>query len=120
MYLAFSSQAWNVRYSHEVPHDKSYYSKCVVGGILSCGITHTAITPLDVIKVNMQYDPKKYTSLIQGARTIIREEGLRSIIKGWEPTAIGYSMQGAGKVRTHKDSLKYTDYQYFLAHTRPL
>ncbi len=29
-------------------------SKCVVGGILACGLTHTAICPLDVTKCNMQ------------------------------------------------------------------
>ncbi len=46
--------AWNARYAGAVPHDLSYYSKCVVGGILACGLTHAAITPLDVTKCNMQ------------------------------------------------------------------
>ena len=31
-------------------HDMNYYSKCMMGGILSCGITHTAICPLDIVK----------------------------------------------------------------------
>lgn len=31
-------------------HDLSYYSKCMMGGILACGLTHTAIVPLDVVK----------------------------------------------------------------------
>ena len=35
-------------------HNASYYSKCMVGGILSCGITHTAICPLDIIKCRKQ------------------------------------------------------------------
>ena len=35
-------------------HDMSYYSKCMVGGILSCGITHTIICPLDIIKCRKQ------------------------------------------------------------------
>lgn len=31
-----------------------YYWVCTVGGMLSAGTTHLAITPLDVLKVNMQ------------------------------------------------------------------
>eukprot|EP00124_Ichthyophonus_hoferi_P003777 Ihof_evm10s352 gene=Ihof_evmTU10s352 len=45
---------WDARYIHAVPHTNSYYAKCMLGGILSCGLTHTAITPLDVAKCNMQ------------------------------------------------------------------
>jgi solute carrier family 25 (mitochondrial phosphate transporter), member 3 len=88
---------WNARWAHPVPHDNMYYGKCVVGGILSCGLTHTAITPLDVVKCNMQVNPAKYTNMMGGIRTILAEEGVRGILKGWAPTAIGYSLQGAGK-----------------------
>lgn len=38
---------------HEV-HDMSYYSKCMVGGILSCGLTHTLVCPLDIVKCRKQ------------------------------------------------------------------
>ena len=31
-----------------------FYAACTVGGILSCGLTHTAVTPLDVVKCNSQ------------------------------------------------------------------
>lgn len=31
-----------------------YYFKCMIAGVLSCGLTHTAVCPLDVIKCNMQ------------------------------------------------------------------
>lgn len=31
-----------------------YYAVCAIGGMLSAGTTHLAITPLDVLKVNMQ------------------------------------------------------------------
>lgn len=34
-----------------------YYGVCAVGGMLSAGTTHLAITPLDVLKVNMQVLP---------------------------------------------------------------
>lgn len=33
------------------PH---YYAICAMGGMFSAGTTHLAITPLDVLKVNMQ------------------------------------------------------------------
>lgn len=35
-------------------HDMAYYQKCMVGGILSCGITHTIVCPLDIVKCRMQ------------------------------------------------------------------
>lgn len=35
-------------------HDAVYYGKCMVGGLLSCGLTHTAIVPLDIVKCRMQ------------------------------------------------------------------
>ena len=35
-------------------HDFSYYKKCMMGGILSCGITHTLVCPLDIVKCRMQ------------------------------------------------------------------
>lgn len=31
-----------------------YYGLCFLGGMLSSGTTHLSITPLDVLKVNMQ------------------------------------------------------------------
>lgn len=27
-----------------------YYAACTFGGLLACGLTHTAVTPLDVVK----------------------------------------------------------------------
>jgi len=41
-------------------HDASYYFKCMIGGIFACGLTHTAITPLDLIKCRKQTNPKLY------------------------------------------------------------
>jgi len=91
------ASSWDSRWSHPVPHTNSYYSKCVLGGILSCGVTHTLIVPLDVVKCNIQVDPSKYTGIVSGARIILKEEGMGGLIKGWGPTAVGYSLQGAGK-----------------------
>ncbi|KAH0774161.1 hypothetical protein KY290_011298 [Solanum tuberosum] len=30
-----------------------FYIACTFGGILSCGLTHMAVTPLDLVKYNM-------------------------------------------------------------------
>lgn len=74
-----------------------YYLKCAFGGVLSCGITHTAVVPLDLIKCRIQVDPIKYKGIFSGAQLTIAEDGLRGLTKGWAPTAVGYSMQGLGK-----------------------
>lgn len=69
----------------------------MLGGILSCGLTHTAVVPLDVTKCKMQVFPMKYGGLASGIRTIMAEEGKSGLILGWAPTLIGYSMQGMFK-----------------------
>jgi len=65
--------------------------------VLSCGLTHTAVVPLDLVKCRIQVDPAKYGGLINGFRVSMQEAGLRGLGKGWAPTAIGYSMQGLCK-----------------------
>jgi solute carrier family 25 phosphate transporter 3 len=69
----------------------------MVGGVLSCGLTHTAVCPLDIVKCKMQVFPEKYKGLIPGIRTVLAEEGAVGLTLGWAPTAIGYSMQGLCK-----------------------
>jgi hypothetical protein len=32
----------------------TYYAYCGLGGLLSCGITHTMVTPLDLVKCRLQ------------------------------------------------------------------
>jgi len=75
----------------------TYYAYCGFGGILSCGITHTAIVPLDLVKCRIQVDPAKYTGLAQGFKLTVKEGGMRALGLGWAPTLIGYSMQGLCK-----------------------
>lgn len=88
---------WDSRWSHNPPHTNDYYGKCMIGGVLSCGLTHLAVTPLDVSKCNMQVDPSKYKNLMQTVRTIAAEEGAGALMKGWLPTLLGYSAQGCFK-----------------------
>ncbi|KXN86561.1 Mitochondrial phosphate carrier protein 3, mitochondrial [Leucoagaricus sp. SymC.cos] len=91
------SGKWDARYLGPVPHDTGYYAKCMLGGILACGITHAGITPLDVAKCNMQVNPGKYSSLNGALKTLVAEEGSKGIWKGFGPTFVGYSLQGMFK-----------------------
>jgi hypothetical protein len=49
-----SGRPWDARFAGPIPHTASYYGKCLAGGALACGVTHTAVVPLDVVKVLMQ------------------------------------------------------------------
>lgn len=85
-------------------HSKDYYVACAIGGWLSCGLTHMAVTPLDVVKCNMQIDPKKYTSIGNGFSTVFKEQGVAGLFRGFVPTLIGYGFQGV---------CKFGFYEYF-------
>jgi len=74
-----------------------YYAKCAFGGALSCGLTHTAVVPLDLVKCRIQVDGAKYKNIGTGFRVTVAEEGARALAKGWAPTLIGYTVQGIGK-----------------------
>jgi len=74
-----------------------YYAKCAVGGAISCGLTHTLIVPLDLVKCRMQVDKVKYPSLPVGFKVTIAEGGVKALGRGWAPTAIGYTAQGICK-----------------------
>ncbi|PNS19458.1 hypothetical protein CAC42_7302 [Sphaceloma murrayae] len=75
----------------------NYFAACTIGGVIACGPTHTAVTPLDLVKCRRQVNSSLYKSNIQGWRTILKSDGFRGIWLGWSPTFIGYSFQGAGK-----------------------
>ncbi|PLB38379.1 putative mitochondrial phosphate carrier protein [Aspergillus candidus] len=86
------------------PWTPKYYASCIVGGLLACGLTHTAVTPLDLIKCRRQVDPQLYKSNSEAFRTIRTAEGVRGVFTGWSPTFFGYSAQGA---------FKYGGYEFF-------
>jgi solute carrier family 25 phosphate transporter 3 len=74
-----------------------YYALCGFGGILSCGLTHTAIVPLDLVKCRIQVDPAKYKGIVNGFKVTVAEGGMAALTLGWAPTLMGYSVQGLGK-----------------------
>ncbi|KAL5713750.1 Mitochondrial phosphate carrier protein 1 [Ranunculus cassubicifolius] len=81
-----------------------YYGICTFGGMLSAGTTHLAITPLDVLKVNMQVNPAKYNSIYSGFNTLWREQGASALWRGWASKFFGYGVQGG---------FKFGLYEYF-------
>ncbi|KAJ8423338.1 hypothetical protein Cgig2_029732 [Carnegiea gigantea] len=71
-----------------------YFGLCTVGGILSAGTTHVAVTPLDVLKVNMQVNPVKYYSIASCLSSLLSEQGPSALWRGWATKFVGYGMQG--------------------------
>ncbi|KAF7130163.1 hypothetical protein RHSIM_Rhsim10G0001900 [Rhododendron simsii] len=47
-------------------YSPQYYVACTVSGILSCGLTHTAVTPLDLVKCNMQFPQLANRTVVHG------------------------------------------------------
>ncbi|CAH9098393.1 unnamed protein product [Cuscuta epithymum] len=72
-----------------------YYGVCAIGGMLSSGTTHLALTPFDVLKVNMQVNPVKYNNIPTSFSTLLREEGPSVFWRGWGGKFLGYGVQGA-------------------------
>lgn len=56
------------------------------------GVTHTAVTPLDLVKCRRQVDSKMYKGNFEAWGKIGRAEGFRGIFTGWSPTFFGYSV----------------------------
>jgi len=59
----------------------AYYAACSAGGVFSCGLTHMAVTPLDLVKCNMQVCMQYYNgdlklSLMKLALMIILQSSL--------------------------------------------
>ncbi|KAH0609128.1 uncharacterized protein H6S33_001356 [Morchella sextelata] len=85
-------------------YSPKFYAACTLGGLFACGLTHAAVTPLDLIKCRRQVNSALYPSNWQAFLTITRTSGLRGIFTGWSPTLFGYSAQGA---------FKYGGYEFF-------
>jgi solute carrier family 25 phosphate transporter 3 len=47
-------------------HNLQYYLQCLIGGTFACGITHTAIVTLDLLKCLKQVDSKQFKSFSDG------------------------------------------------------
>lgn len=93
-------------------YSRDFFALCGLGGILSCGLTHWAVTPIDLVKCNAQANPKEFPNLSNGVKTIWSGEGAKygfksgivGLFKGGGPTIIGYGIQGL---------CKFGFYEYF-------
>lgn len=54
-----------------------------------------------------QINPEKYKNISSGFRVLLREQGFRGLFKGWGPTLLGYSSQGACKFGFYEFFKKY-------------
>jgi len=117
-------------------YSPKYFGACAIGGILSCGLTHTAVTPLDLVKCNVQASPKDFKNTTQGFKTIYsgggahlgHKSGMAGLLKGWGPTLAGYSVQGLfkfglyeyfkhtyGEMVGEENAIKYRDLVYLTS-----
>jgi solute carrier family 25 phosphate transporter 3 len=66
-----------------------------LAGAISCGLTHSAVVPIDVVKTRMQSDPLLAgKTMLEAIKIILRTEGKRYFLKGLGATMSGYFMQG--------------------------
>ncbi|OWB62409.1 hypothetical protein B5S29_g3337 [[Candida] boidinii] len=76
----------------------SDYASFALAGAIGCGITHGAMTPIDVVKTRIQLEPTVYnTGMIGSFKKVVGAEGAGALLTGLGPTVLGYSMQGAFK-----------------------
>jgi len=95
------------------PNTTEYFAVCGLAGIFSCGLTHTAVTPIDMVKCNKQNNPSIFHKGMIGNIGILSGiKGPRGLVRGWAPTLVGYSFQGLGKFGLN-DVFKYR-YKKFL------
>lgn len=77
------------------PFGPKYYLSGALAGGICCGLTHGALTPVDVVKTRIQLDPVKYSQgFVGGFKQVIAEEGAGALLTGLAPTAQGYFIQG--------------------------
>ncbi|URE14860.1 phosphate carrier protein, mitochondrial [Musa troglodytarum] len=57
--------------------------------------------------LKFQIDPAKYKSISSGFGVLLKEQGFRGFFRGWVPTLLGYSAQGACKFGFYEFFKKY-------------
>lgn len=62
---------------------------------------------MEVVYDICQIDPAKYKNVSSGFGILLKEQGVRGFLKGWAPTLLGYSAQGAFKYGLYEFSKKY-------------
>ncbi|KAG0052577.1 Cu/Pi carrier [Gryganskiella cystojenkinii] len=84
--------------TQHVPTGLDLYSRFALAGAVGCGVTHGALTPVDVIKTRIQLEPTVYNKGMGAAfRQVVKAEGAGALLTGFGPTFAGYFLQGAFK-----------------------
>lgn len=64
-----------------------------------------------VVQINVrryfQIDPVKYKNITSGFGVLLKEQGAKGFFRGWVPTLLGYSAQGACKFGFYEFFKKY-------------
>jgi solute carrier family 25 phosphate transporter 3 len=93
--LAATASADDGKVMGQGPFGPKYFLSGALAGGICCGLTHGALTPVDVVKTRIQLDPSKYNQgFIGGFKQVIAEEGAGALLTGLAPTAQGYFIQG--------------------------
>ncbi|KAG0301155.1 mitochondrial phosphate carrier protein [Linnemannia gamsii] len=80
------------------PTGASLYARYALAGAICCGVTHGALTPVDVVKTRIQLEPTVYNKGMGAAfRQVVKAEGSGVLLTGFGPTFAGYFLQGAFK-----------------------
>mmetsp|Transcript_5358 Transcript_5358/g.7899 ORF Transcript_5358/g.7899 Transcript_5358/m.7899 type:complete len:282 (-) Transcript_5358:1101-1946(-) len=88
--------------AHQVPF-KYYIASCCGASFIAAGVT----TPVDVIRTRIQTTTGNYTNIIDGARTILKEESPMTFLRGIGPRV---AWMGFGTATT------LIFYEYFSRH----
>lgn len=92
----FFSSAFTAQSPGEKKYDLMFYLKGALSGGICCGVTHGALTPVDVVKTRIQLQPDVYNKgMVGGFSQIIAKEGAGALLTGFTPTFVGYFIQGA-------------------------
>ncbi|KAF9391716.1 mitochondrial phosphate carrier protein [Podila verticillata] len=80
------------------PTGANLYARFALAGAICCGVTHGALTPVDVVKTRIQLEPTVYNKGMGAAfRQVVKAEGAGALLTGFGPTFAGYFLQGAFK-----------------------
>merc|ERR1719327_2634428 len=93
--LAATASADDGKVMGQGPFGPKYFLSGALAGGICCGLTHGALTPVDVVKTRIQLDPAKYNQgFVGGVRQVASAEGAGALLTGLAPTAQGYFIQG--------------------------
>lgn len=78
----------------EKTFDRSIITRFYLAGAICCSTVHLLLTPIDVVKTNLQTDPKKYTDPLVTFQLILKDRGPIGFFAGWVPTFFGFFVSG--------------------------